>query len=110
VFVYICMCMHMGVGIYIGAFFSVSVACTLDQVFWTLVHGQVCTLHRCVFTPTYTSANTLAAGCAHMCIFIMHAYVYGCVCASMILLDTFVCVYVHIQEGPKGFSVIYPSP
>ena len=103
--------MHMGVGIYICAFLC-SVCCMHfgTKVFWTLVHGQVCTLHRCVFTPTYTSANTLAAGCAHMCIFIMHAYVYGCVCASMILLDTFVCVYVHIQEGPKGFSVIYPSP
>ena len=64
---------------------------TLEQVFWTLVHGQVCTLHRCVFTPTYTSANTFAAG-VHMCVYLyfvyMRAYVYGCVCASMILLDT----------------------
>jgi len=72
-------------------FFAVIVACTLEQVFWALVHGQVCMLHGCVFTPTYTSANTLAAGCVHMCVFIyvcVHAYVYGCVCASMILLDT----------------------
>ena len=43
-----------------------------------LVHGQVCTLHRCVFTPTYTSANTLAAGCVHMCICI-----YVCICMRM---------------------------
>jgi len=57
--------------------FAVSVTCTL-QVFWALVHGQVCTLHRCVFTPTYTSANTLAAGCAHMCICI-----YVCICMYM---------------------------
>ena len=94
VFVYICMRMHMGVGIYICAFFAVSVACTLEQVFWTLVHGQVCTPHRCVFTPTYTSANTLAAGCAHICLFTfvyMHAYVYGCVC-----LFIYVCVYACI--------------
>ena len=55
--------------------FAVSVACTLEQVFGVLVHGQVCTLHRRVFTPTYTSANTLAAGCAHMCICI---YVFIC--------------------------------
>ena len=63
--------------IYMCIFFAVSVTCTL-QVFWALVHGQVCMLHRCVFTPTYTSANTLAAGCAHMCICI-----YVCVCMHM---------------------------
>jgi len=54
--------------IYMCNFFAVSVACTLDQVFWALVHGQVCTFHKCVFTPTCTSVNTLAAGCAHMCV------------------------------------------
>ena len=59
-------------------FFAVSVACTLGQVFWALVHGQVCTLHRCFFTRTYTFANTLAAGCAHMCVCI-----YVCVCMHM---------------------------
>ena len=66
-FVCIRMRMHMCVGTYICAFFAVGVVCTL-QVFWALVHGQVCMLHRCLLTPTYTSANTLAAGCAHMCI------------------------------------------
>jgi len=84
VFVYICMRMHMGVVIYVFTFFAVSVACTLEQVFWALVHGQVCTLHRCVFTPAYTSANTLAAGCAHMCIFI-----HLCICMHM-YLDAYV--------------------
>jgi len=64
---YICVCI----------FVAMSVACTL-QVFWALVHGQACTLHGCVFTPTYTSANTLAAGCAHMCICI-----YVCLCMHM---------------------------
>jgi len=42
-------------------------------------------------TPTYTSANTLAAGCAtvYMHIYVhMHAYVYAYAYASMILLDT----------------------
>ena len=33
---------------------------------------------ECVFTPTYTSANTLAAGCAHMCI-----CEYVCICMHM---------------------------
>jgi len=64
---YICMCI----------FFAVSVTCTL-QVLWALVHGRVCMLHRCLLTPTYASANTLAAGCAHMCICI-----YVCVCMYM---------------------------
>jgi len=64
----------------------VSVACTLEQVFWALVHGQVCTLHRCVFTPTYTSASTLAAGCVHMYIF-----TYMCIC-MLIYMDA----YVHL--------------
>jgi len=62
----------------------VSVTCTLEQVFWTLVHGQVYTLHKCVFSPTYTSANTLATGCAHMCIFI-----HLCICMHM-YMDAYV--------------------
>jgi len=66
---YVCRYTHIYV-----LFFAVSVACTL-QVFWALGHGQVCMLHRCVFTPTYISANTLAGGCAHVCI-----CVYVCVC------------------------------
>ena len=53
--VYICMLVYIFVH-----FFAVSVTCTL-QVFWALVHG-------CVFTPTYTSVNTLPADYAHMCI------------------------------------------
>jgi len=86
---YVCVYICMWVYIYVH-FFAVSVTCTL-QVFWALVHGQVSISHECVFTPTYTSANTLPAGYAHMCMYIcmyMHAYAYGCVCASMILLDT----------------------
>jgi len=80
---YICMRMHMGVGIYICAFFCSECYMHFGKVFWTLVHGQVCTLHRCVFTPTCTSANTLAAGRAHMCIFI-----HLCICMH-ICMDTY---------------------
>ena len=43
--------------IYMYIFFAMSVTCTL-QVLWALVHGRVCMLHRCVFTPTYISAKT----------------------------------------------------
>ena len=72
-YMYVCRCIYVNL-------FAVSVTCTL-QVFWALVHGQLCMLHRCVFTPTYTSANTLAADCAHMCICI-------CVC---------VCMHMHMD-------------
>ena len=44
----------------------------------------------CFYTNVHI-CDTLAAGCAHMCICIcmyMHVYAYGCACASMILLDT----------------------
>jgi len=73
---YVCVCVYVWVYIYVH-FFVVSVTRTL-QVFKALVHGQVCMLHMCVFTPTYTSANTLAVGCAHMCICI-----YVCICMHM---------------------------
>ena len=73
---YVCVYICVWVCIYVH-FFAVSVTCTL-QVFWALVHGQVYMLHRCVFTPTHTYANTLAAGCAHMCICI-----YVCICMHM---------------------------
>jgi len=68
---------RMYVGICMCAFFAVSVTCTL-QVFWALVHEQVSMLHGCVFTPTYTSANTLPVGYTHMCICI-----YVCICMRM---------------------------
>jgi len=79
---YVCVCICVWVYIYVHLC-AVSVECTL-LVFWALVHGQVCTLHRCVFTPTYTSANTLDAGCAHMCI-----CKYVCICMH-IHMDAYV--------------------
>ena len=81
---YICVYVCVWVYMYVH-FFAVGETCTL-QVFWALVHGQVCMLHRCVFTPTYTSAITLAAGCAHMCICI-----YVCICMHM-HMDAYVCL------------------
>ena len=69
-FIHICMRVHMCVGIYICAIFC-SECCmhfgtgVLGTSAWAGVYA-----HRCIFTPTYTSANTLAAGCVHMCIFI----------------------------------------
>ena len=50
----------------------------LEQVSWALVHGRVCTLHRCVFTPTYTSV-TYSLQVVHVCVYV-YMCVYGCVC------------------------------
>ena len=76
--------------IYMRIFFAVSVTCTL-QVLWALVHGRVCMLHRCVFTPTYTSA-THSLQAVHIYVY-AYKCEYACICiwmrcASMILLDT----------------------
>jgi len=38
------------------------------QVLWALVHGRVCMLHRCVFTPTYTSV-THSLKVVHICVY-----------------------------------------
>jgi len=72
--------------------FAMNVACTFEQVFWALVHGQVCTLHTMCF---YTNVHIREHICCRLCTYVymyicvyMHAYAYGCVYASMILLDT----------------------
>ena len=82
-----CMCMHiMGVGICICAFFC-SECCmhfgtgVLDTSVWAGVYAtQVC------FYANVHSANTLAAGCAHMCIFIH-------LCIRMHICMDRMCVY-----------------
>ena len=76
--------------IYMCISFAVSVTCTL-QVFWALVHGQLCMLHRYIFTPNvhiceHTHCRLCTYAYMYICVY-MHAYAYGCVCASMILLD-----------------------
>jgi len=76
---YVCV-MH----IHMCIFFCVSVACTLELVFWAPVHVQVYTLYRCFFDINVHICDTLAAGCAPMCICICL-----CVCMHM-YMDTYV--------------------
>jgi len=92
VFVYTGMRMHMGVGIYIRAFFCIECCMhfgtgVLDTSAWAGVYA----------TQVYFYANihiyerTRCRLCTYVYIYTfeyMRAYVYGCVCASMILLDT----------------------
>ena len=96
---YVCGYVCVWVYIYLH-FFAVSVTCTL-QVFQALVHRQVCMLHRCVFTPTYTSANTLAAGCVHMCICI-----YMCVWMHM-HMDAYVCQWYSLTRWGVVARIFY---
>ena len=79
-------CVYVCVYVYIYVhFFAVSVTCTL-QVLWALVHGRMCMLHRCVFTPTYTSA-THSLQVVHICVYV-YVCVYACICIWMRM-----CVY-----------------
>ena len=88
-----CMCMHVHAYMHgrVCAWPPVSVTCTLEQVFWALVYGRVCTLHRCVFTPRYTSV-THSLQVWDTCVYV-YMCVYGYVCVWMrvcvlILFDT----------------------
>jgi len=83
---YICMYVHAYMHGRVCAQPSVSVTCTLVQVFWALVHGRVYTLHRFVFTPSYTSV-THSLQVVHMYVYV-YMCVYGYVCVWMR-----VCVY-----------------
>jgi len=84
------MCMFMHVHAYmhgrVCARPTVSVVYPLEQVFWALVHKRACKLHRCVFTPSYTSV-THSLQVVHVCVYV-YMCVYACVCVWMR-----VCVY-----------------
>jgi len=77
-YAYVCMYIHMCI------FFALSVACTLEQVFWALVHVQTYTLYRCLLDINIHICDTLAAECAHMCMCI-----YICMLMHM-YMDTYV--------------------
>jgi len=81
---YVCVCVCVWVYIYVHFFCSecyMHFTGVLGTSAWAGVYvTQVC------FYNTYTSANTLAAGCAHMCICI-----YVCICMHM-HMDAYVCL------------------
>ena len=72
-YIYMCIC------------FAVSATCTL-QVLWALVHGRVCMLHQHT-QLRHTRCRLCTYVYTYICVY-MHLYAYGCVCASMILLNT----------------------
>ena len=58
-------------------------------------------LHRCTFTPMYTSANTLAAGCVHTCI-----RLYVCICIHM-HMDAYVCLWYNLTRWGVVARIFY---
>jgi len=88
---YVCVCTCVYLYIYVH-FFAVSVACTFGTgVFGTSAWAgvnvtQVCFLHQRTHLR-HTRCRVCTYVYMHICLY-MHAHVYGCVCASMILLDT----------------------
>jgi len=81
-----CFCVHMYAYTYVCRyicvciFFAVSVTCTL-QMFWALVHGQVCMLHRCLLTQR-THLRTQSLQVVHICVYV-YMCVYACICIWM---------------------------
>ena len=104
-YAYAYVCMY----IYVWIFFAVSAACTLEQVFWALVHVQTYTLYRCLLDINVHICDTLAAESAHMfmCIYtciLMHMYMdtyrrlWHCLRRWGVDAETFyLCIGVHIH-------------
>ena len=87
VFVCICMRMHMCVGVYICAFFCGECCIHLAGVLATSARAGVYVTQVCFYTNVHFCEHTRCRLCAYVymniCVY-MHAYVYGCVCVSMI--------------------------
>ena len=92
VFVYICMRMHMCVGIYICAFFRSECCMHLGTgVLGTSAWAGVYVTQVCFYTNVHICEHTRCRLCTYVYMHIyvyMRAYVYGYVYASMILRDT----------------------
>jgi len=91
VFVCICMRIHMHVGINICAFFCSESYMHFTGVLGTSAWAGEYITRVCFYTNVHICEHTRFRLCTyvymHMCVY-MNAYAYGCVCASMILLDT----------------------
>jgi len=90
VFVCICMRMHMCVGIYICAFFCSECCMHFTGVLGTSAWAGEYVTQVCFYTNVHICEHTPCRLCTYVYMYIcvyMHAYAYGCVSASMILLD-----------------------
>ena len=85
VFVCICMRIHMYVSIYICAFFCSECYMHFTGVVGTSAWAGVYVTQVCFYTNVHI-CDTLAAGCAYMCICI-----YVCICMHM-HMDAYVCL------------------
>jgi len=91
VFVCISMRIHMYVGIYICAFFCSECYMHFTGVLGTSAWAGVYVTQVCFYTNVNICEHTCCRLCTYVYMYIcvyMHAWAYGCICASMILLDT----------------------
>jgi len=92
VFVYICMRMHMCVSICISAFFCSECCMHFGKVvLGTSAWAGVYVTQVCFYINVHICEHTRCRLCTYVYMYICvytHTYVYGCVSASMILLDT----------------------
>jgi len=78
-----------------------SVAYTLEQVFWALVHVQMYTLYRWLLDINVHICDTLAAECAHMCMCI-----YICMLMHM-YMDTYVRLWYCLRRWGVVAEIFY---
>ena len=92
-----CFCVHMYAYtyvcgyIYICAFFCSECYMHFTGVLGTSAWAGVYVTQVCFYTNVHICEHTRCRLCTYVYMYIrvcMHAYAYGCVCASMILLDT----------------------
>ena len=93
--VFVCICMHMHihryVGIYICALFCSECYMHFTGVLGTSARAGVYVTQLCFYTKVHICGHTCCRLCTYVYMYIcvyMHVYAYGCVCASMVLLDT----------------------
>ena len=94
VLVCICMRIRMCVGMYVCAFFCSECYMHFPGVLGTSAWAGVYVTQVCFYTNVHICEHTRCRLGTYVYMYIcvyMYAYAYGCVCAPMILLDTWRC-------------------
>ena len=90
-------------------FLAVSVACTLQVFLGTRAWAGAYVAQVCFYTNVHICEHTRCRLCTYVYMYIcvyMHLCAYGCVCASMILLETLRRCYSDFLEETLGGGVL----
>jgi len=105
---YVCVCMC--VGIFIRAFFCSECCMHFLGVLGTSAWAGVYVTQVCFYTNVHVCEHTRCRLCTYVYMYIwvcMHAFAYGCVCASMILLDMLKrCCYDFLSVHTCAYVII----